>query len=214
MKRILPIAAAALLLVAGCSTDGDNDATKSTTTTEAPVTTTEAPTTTTEAPTTTTEGPAEGTVDIETWAAGFCGSFGDWTTGVQDLGTTAEADLKAATTPAEAQDAVVATFDGASMLTTTLIDEVEAQDPPDMDDGEGMVAAFTSKFQEFADVIEASRSRAEEVDVEASDFGEQVQAIYADFENDFTAIGNSFGEIDRKYPDPEFQRALTDACNL
>ena len=213
MKRILPVAAAALLLAAGCSTGGGNDATEATTTTVS-ASTTQAPTTTTEAPTTTIPGPPEGTVEIETWAAGFCGAFGDWTVGVQDLGTDAEADLKAATTPAQARDAVVATFEGASTLTTTLIAEVEAQDPPDMDDGAGMVEAFTSKFQEFADVIEASQTRAEEIDVDASDFGEQVQTIYADFENDFTAIGNSFGEIDRDYPDPEFQRALTAACDL
>lgn len=213
MKRILPVAVTALLLVAGCSTGGGNDATKASTTTNA-TSTTDGPTTTTEAPTTTTEGPSEGTVDIETWAGGFCGSFADWTTGIQDLGTAAEEDLTAATTPAEARDAVVATFDGASSLTTTLIDEVEAQDPPDMDDGEGMVALFTSKFQEFADVIDDSRTRAQAVDVDASDFGEQVQAIYVDFENDFTSIGNSFGEIDRQYPDPEFQRALTSACGL
>lgn len=214
MKRIFSATAVALLLLAGCSTGGGGSDAAKTSTTEAKTTTVPASSSTTAPTTTTTEDPSAGTVPLKTWAKGFCGSFSAWTSGIEDLGKTAERDIGAASSPAEARDAVVATFEGAATLTTTLIGEVSAQDPPKMKDGEGMVAAFTAKFQEFADVIEASRSRAEAVDVNAADFGDQVKKIYADFENDFAAIGNSFGEIDRRYPDPAFQQALTDACSL
>lgn len=206
MNRLLSATIAALLLVTACSTDGDDDAADTTTTTAASEPT--------EATTSTTEAPAPGTVSLDEWAAGFCGAFADWTTAIEDLGTASKDDIAAATTPAGAKEAVVATFEGATTLTDDLIEAVTSQDPPDMEDGEGMVAAFAEKFQEFVDVTEASQTRAEAVDAEASDFSEQVKTIYTDFENDFASIGNSFGEIDQEYPDPEFQAALSDACSV
>lgn len=205
MNRLLPATVAALLLITACSTGGDDDA-ATTTTAEA--------TTTTEAPTTTTEVVDPDTASLEEWAEGFCGAFADWTAGIEDLGETSKNEIAAASTPSGARDAVVATFEGATALTDELIEAVTSQDPPDMDDGQGMVDAFAAKFQEFADVIEASQVRAEAVDVNAADFAEQVQTIYTDFENDFASIGNSFGEIDREYPDPEFQAALSSACSV
>lgn len=203
MKRTAAIVTALLLLTAACSSDDETSSvtTSTTSTTGAP------------APVT-TEGPAPGTESVDDWAETFCGSFATWRSGIENLGPRAEADLSDATSQGEARDGVVSLLDDALVLTTVLIGKIEAQDPPDIDDGQGVVTAFTDTFKGFVELIETSRERAEAVEVEADGFGQQMKAVYADFQNDFSAVGNGFAEIDRKYPDAEFQRALTRACGL
>ncbi|MEO6987158.1 MAG: hypothetical protein ABI239_00745 [Aquihabitans sp.] len=199
MKRTVAMVAALLLLITACSSDDESSTTTTTTRDQAP---------------STTEGLAPGTVTVDAWAETFCGAFSNWRSGIENVGPRAEANLSSATSQSEARDSVVALLDEALVLTTVLIDEVEGQDPPDMDGGEGVVAAFTDTFQGFVGLIETSREEVEAVEVESDSFGQQMKAIYADFQNDFAAIGNLFAEIDRQYPDPEFQLALTDACGL
>lgn len=201
MKRIIATVTATAVLLLSPSCSNDDESSTSTTSTTVPATTVP-------------EGPSPGTVSVDEWAETFCGAFADWTTGMGKLSVRSEADIPAATSPSGARDAAVAALDNALILTTSFITKIEDQEPPDMEDGEGVVETFTETFQGFADAIEASRDRAEAVDANDDDLAEQLKAISTDFGNDFDSIGDSFGEIDRKYPDPEFQRALTSACGL
>lgn len=191
------------MAMVGCSSD--DDPTDSTTTAPAVETTT--------TPSTTSVGP-EGAVSLDRWAEGFCTDFSGWVTEVEKLGSDAEAEIEGAENEAEVKELATQMFDDAAVLVSGLIESTSTQPPPAMEDGDGVVDAFVEKFTAFQDLIEGSKAEVEQVDTASDTFVDDVKAVFADFEKQYVAIGQSFGDIDNAYPDPEFQAALSTACSL
>ncbi len=209
----------ALVLVAGCGASGGSDGADTTTTTgttsapETTTTTAEATTTTTAEETTTTSSSSDA-VPVTAWADDFCGSFSSWTDDVKSLGSGVEGNI----TPGDLEGAkttIVGFFDDVSGRTQQLIDDVDGAGVPDIKDGDQLVKDLQGKFQEFDDAIASARSDIEGVDTgDAQAFQAQVKSSLNDFQTEATKVGNSFSELDAKYPSRELNDAINSSCNF
>jgi ABC-type glycerol-3-phosphate transport system substrate-binding protein len=213
MRKLLAIltAAALLTLLGACGTSGGNDDAGSdeTTTTAAADETTTAPE---EEETTTTEAESDA-VDVDEWAAGFCGSFSTWLDEIQaassDVGSQVTAgDLESA------QAAISTLFGTASDVTETLITDLEDLGAPDIDDGEQLVADLGDKFQGFVDAADTAQADTDALDLDPATFEEQANGLVERFQAEVSAVGDSFGEIDAAYPSPELNAAISESCDF
>jgi len=194
----------ALTLVSACGASGGSDsATKD-----------KATTTTEKAKVTTTTEAKSDAVPVDEWAASFCKSFGAWTTTIKSTGDDISKDI----TPGDlagARTAIVALFDKVSAETKDLITTLETSGTPDIDDGEQFVKDLSEKFQGFVDATEASKAKAAAIPVDdPTTFQTQFTAVFDDFQKNINAVGDSFGELDTKYPDSDLQAALSKSCDL
>lgn len=201
-----------LTFVSGCGASGGDDASdKKTTTTEASG---GDKTTTTGAEKTTTTESSGGDVDVDEWAKGFCGSFEAWIAEIQG----ASGSIGDSITPGDiqgAKDAIVGLFETASSETQSLIADLESGGTPDVDDGAALVDDLIGKFQDFDDAISAAKSDAEGLPVDdPTAFQSEVTTLVATFQTETTKVGESFSELDTKYPSPALNKALTSSCNL
>lgn len=200
----------ALVLVTACGASGGDDAKDTTTTTKAAG---DGTTTTEGEETTTTEGGGD-TADVEDWAKDFCGSFGDWLAKIQEE----SGKVGDAVTPGDvagAKQVIVDLFGTVSDETESLMDDIDAAGVPDIDNGGDFVDDLKGKFQDFDDAILAAKSKAEGLDTaDPTKFQTDVEALVTDFQSEITAVGESFGELDSKYPDQDLQVALKSSCDL
>lgn len=218
MRKTLAALLALLTLTffGACSSSGgnDDDASGSTTTEQEGGDET---TTTEDEETTTTEddGGEGGTVDVDEWAGEFCGNFDTWMTAVQDAGTNVADSMGDSTDLESAKTAVVGLFETISSETETLIGAIEDGGAPDIEDGEALVDDLVGKFTEFNDSIESAQAEAEGLDTaDPAAFATDVQSVVSTFQTEVTEVGNSFSELDSKYPSEELNDALTSSCNL
>lgn len=203
-RTLLALAAAsALALVSACGASGGDDAAATTTSSDA------AATTTSEA-TTTTEASAKG---VDQWATGFCDSFGSWLDGIKQ----ASNDVGSKVTPgdpASAQTAIVDLFDTASSETEDLISAIKDGGAPDIEDGQGLVDLLVEKFQGFDDAAQAAKADAENLDPSSTTLQSDVEGLTSTFQDEVNKVGDSFSEIDAKYPSSELQDALSTHCSF
>ncbi|HEY4376687.1 MAG TPA: hypothetical protein VGM93_05995 [Acidimicrobiales bacterium] len=207
------VVVASLLAGTACgASGGKDDSQKATTTTTAShATTTAATTTSTAAAKTTTTAGSSGGVSVTSWAGGFCGSFAGWLTAIKTAGSSMSANPPTSVTAARTQ--ILALFDTVGTETDSLVNAIKALGPPDMDKGAQLSTDLQQKFQEFG--TETAAARASVAAASTSDptaFQAAVQAAVDKFQTDVGKIGDSFSEIDTKYPDPQFQSALSTAC--
>lgn len=204
MRKLLTILTGLALVTAlgACGTSGGDDGAAEDTTTTAEVTTTEAETTTTEVE----------AVDVDEWGASFCGAFGTWlddieqaTTDVQDV---APGDLEAA------QAAMSDLFGNASAATGELIASVEEIGAPDIEDGDRLVEDLSSTFQGFADAADSAQAEVEGLELDLTTFESEYQDLLSRFEDEVTAVGESFDAIDAEYRSDELNQAIADNCTF
>lgn len=223
-KTLAAVVALLALTVAACGASGGNDNSDKPTTTKADksttsggdkTTTTEDATTTTEDQTTTTDGGGgpDGAVPVETWAGDFCGSFTAWIGNIKDASSSVNSggidDIETAKT------AIVDLFGTASSETQSLISDIDAAGVPDIPDGDQLVQDLQGKFQDFDDAILTAQSDAEALDTsDPATFQTNVTELITRFQTETKTVGDSFGELDAKYPSPEFQQALSSNCDL
>lgn len=211
MRKSLPAIIAVLALaLAACGASGDDDDAASTTTeTESP-TTTEG---TEPEPTTTTEDEGDG-VDVDEWAAGFCGDFETWQGDVQ----AAAEDVQSQVTPGDmesAKTAIVGMLQTASDETQELIGQIEDGGAPDIDDGEAFLEDLVGKFQEFDGAIVAVRDDVAALDAgDPTTFQTEVESLLGTFETEVAGIGDSFQELDEEYPSADLNAAIQTSCDL
>ena len=106
-------------------------------------------------------------------------------------------------------------FGSSSDRTQTLIDDVDAAGIPDIDNGAQLVEDLKGKFQEFDDAISAAKSEAEGLATnDPAAFQVKVKKLTADYQAEVNKVGNSFGELDAKYPSRELNSALNSSCNF
>lgn len=197
------VAAGSLSLVSACGTSGGNDADATTTAAGAKATTTESATTTTEAA-------AE---DVDTWAMGFCGSFSTWLDGIK-AASNSVSDKVTPGDPESAKTAIVDLFGTASDETRTLISAIEDGGTPDIEDGQGLVDLLVEKFHGFDDAALAAKADAENLDPTSPSVQSDVSDLTTTFQDEVNKVGDSFSEIDAKYPSPELNKALTTHCSF
>jgi len=99
--------------------------------------------------------------------------------------------------------------------TQGLIDSLESSGSPDIEDGDQFVADLSEKFQGFVDATNDSKEAAAEIPIDdPTTFQSEFTKLFEDFQSNINDVGDSFGELDAKYSDPDLQKALTDSCNL
>ncbi|CAN5783937.1 hypothetical protein BH10ACT1_BH10ACT1_09850 [soil metagenome] len=195
--RWVAIALVAVLAVAtSCSGSGSDAAT--TTTVRS----------TTSAPSTTVAPKA----DVTTWAQGFCGDFGTWIDAIRTAGSSVGKGVaKGDVTGAKA--AIVKLFTTSEDATDALIESLEAGGTPDLTDGGALVEDLKAKFGAFKKAIVAARGDAEALSTgDPAAFATQVDGLVGTFQSETTKVGDSFAEIDTKYPSSELQAALSADC--
>ena len=201
----------ALVLTSACGASGGDETSSSTTTTVAAGDST---TSTTEGDTTTTTEAGSDTTNVDEWAKDFCGSFEDWIAKIQEE----SANVSDSVTPGDvagAKQVIVDLFGSVSDETQSLIGDIENAGVPDIDDGANFVDDLIGKFQDFDDAIQAAKTDAEALQTaDPAKFKTDVDGLVATFQSETTAVGNSFGELDAKYPDQDLQVALKSSCNL
>ncbi len=220
MRKLLLALLAVLALFAGaCSSSGDDDAGSTTTTASAPDEAEGDETTTTGAE----EGdgdqggdeePASDLVEVEAWADNFCGDFQAWLDGVKAAseglsGSIAPGDIEGA------KAAIVGLFDDVAGQTDTLITEIEDGGAPDIDDGEEFLADLVTKFEEFHAAITEAGAEAEAVDTaDPAAFQATITELVSTFQAETETVGNSFSELDARYPDQDLNAAVTSSCSF
>ncbi|MBX3286065.1 MAG: hypothetical protein KF703_12030 [Actinobacteria bacterium] len=204
MRKILLALAAvlSLLVVSACGASGGKDSSSDDT-----------PDTTAAAETTTTEAEAD-TVPVDDWAKGFCSDFSDWTGTIEKVGDDISSDI----TPGDlegARSAIEGLFGDVADETQSLVDSLQEGGTPDIDDGEQFVDDLSEKFQAFVDATNDSKEAAADIPIDdPTTFQSEFTKLFEDFQSNINDVGDSFGELDSRYPDPELQKALTDNCNL
>ena len=194
------LALLSLALVAGCGASGDK------------ATATTAPSTTA-AETTTTETPSD-EVSVTEWADGFCETFGDWLDGIKQAGDDAGSGLSGGDLEG-AKEAIVGLFDSASSVTRTLLTSLSEGGSPDIAKGDQFVEDLMGKFEDFDQAISAAKDGTNALDTaDRAKFGQDVKALLATFDKVTAAVGDSFGELDSKYPSSELQTALSSCDSL
>lgn len=211
-KTLATSAATVAILLSACGASGTQD--EASPTTDGP-TTTQEETTTTEDTTTTTESDVpDGAIGVDDWAEDFCGNFEGWIGDIQGASESVADDIE----PGDIQggkDAIVNLFEVASTETESLIADIEAGGVPDVEDGDQLVDDLTSKFEDFNGAIEDAKAQAETIPVDdPAAFQTQVTELTGTFETEVTAVGESFSELDAKYPSRELQSALSSSCNF
>ncbi len=220
------MAASALILVAGCgASGGSGGALKAQTTTTAAgsATTVNSDTTTKANETTTTGGTTDttsdrgsggGTIPVASWADTFCGNFGSW---IDDIKTISN-DAGNGITPGDvagAKQAVINLFGKASDRTQTLIADIDSGGVPDINKGDALIKDLEGKFKDFDDAIQSAKSDAEALDTSnATQFQGDVKGLVDRFQAEVKKVGDSFAELDAKYPSRDFQQALSSSCNF
>lgn len=200
------LALVALFFVASCGASGGDE---SSDTTEAE---TSEESSTTEDETTTTADDSSDAVEVDAWAEDFCGNFQGWLSEIQDASGTVSEGI----TPGDvegAKAAIVGLFDDASTSTTALIESLESGGYPDIDDGEDLVDDLVGKFEDFDTAIGGARAEAEALPTDdPAAFQSGVNDVVETFQTEVTEVGDSFSELDTKYPAPELSSALEASC--
>lgn len=198
------LAVFSLLFVAACGASGG----ESTSEDESPTTEAGETTDTTEAE------PESEAVPVDEWAEGFCGDFSAWTTTIENVGDDIAADI----TPGDlegARTAIEGLFGDVAAETESLIESLETGGAPDIDEGDQFVADLSEKFQGFVDATNDSKAAAAEIPIDdPTAFQTEFTQLFEDFQSNINDVGDSFGELDAKYSDPDLQEALTNSCDL
>lgn len=210
----------ALILVSACGASGGDDSADDTTTTAGGSVTTTEPdaTTTTEEETTTTEEstttePTDpDAVAVEEWATGFCGNFETWIANIKTAGENVGTGIQGGDINA-GKAAIVGLFQTASAETDTLITSLQDGGFPDIENGDQLVGDLEGKFADFNEAIRTAQGQAEALPTDdPAAFGTEVQSLVATFDQETTAVGESFAELDADYPSPELSSALSASC--
>lgn len=208
MTRRTPFAAmaaltVALLLAAGCGGDDDDgggDTAATSSTTEAESTTSETTETTESTTTETTAGSDGDGVPVEEYATGVCTAMSTWQTDVQGLATDLQADPP--TDPATGKQVLIDFVAEMSAVTTTMVDEVDAAGPPDVDSGEdihGTLVDGLTALSDLFDQLEVDMAAVPDNDPAA--FSEALTQVTTQFQASAQKIGEAFGTIDQTYPE-------------
>lgn len=200
MRSLLALLASLTLVatLGACGTSGGDD--------EAATTTAAA-----EEETTTTEAEAEA-VAVDEWAAGFCDAFGGWLDDIEtassEISSLSPDDLETA------QSAVSELFGTASDVTEDLIAQLEELGAPDIDDGDQLAADLQEKFQGFVDAADAAQAEVDDLELDLTTFESEFDDLIARFQDEVSAVGDSFAEIDAQYPSDDLDAALSESCTF
>lgn len=207
-KTLAASATAAVLLLSACGASGTQDEQAATTSETSTTTTTEAATTTTESNT------PEGAIAVDDWAEDFCANFEGWIANIQTASENVGADIE----PGDIEggkETIVNLFELASAATESLISDIEAGGVPDVEDGDALVDDLTGKFEDFNGAIEDAKTEAEGIPIDdRAVFQLKITELTGTFENEVSAVGQSFSELDAEYPSRELQTALSSSCDI
>lgn len=199
-KSLLAVMAIfSLVFVTACGASGGEDTADSPSTTKAADTTE------------TTEAEA---VPVDEWAKGFCGDFSAWTKTIENVGNDISKDI----TPGDlegARTAIEGLFGDVATETEGLISSLENGGSPDIENGDQFVADLAEKFQGFVDATNDSKAAAAKIPVDdPTAFQTEFTSLFEDFQSNINDVGDSFGELDSRYSDPDLQKALSTSCDL
>ncbi len=192
------VALASLATLSACGSSGGSDgASDATTTTKAKATKT------------TTEVP---TVTVAKWAGEFCGNFKTWQDEIQASSSKVK-DKVDPTDASTAQTAISDLFSEASTSTQDLIASIENGSVPDMDEGQAFLDDLISKFQEIDDAAQSAKTDVGKLKTDDLEtFETEATKLVTQFQDAITKVGDSFSEIDAKYPSADLEAALSKSC--
>lgn len=203
MRKSLTIVvlAASLALLGACGSSGGSDegsAEESTTTTE-------------KATTTTTEAAAS---DVETWAAAFCGSIDTWLTTIQTSTEAVGQDVQDGD-GAGLQAAVAEVYGTMSTATQTLIASIDAEGPPDIDDGDKLQEELLDKFQAVDDAAVATKAQIEGAATDdIATLQSQIDELGVAFQTEVEKATTALADLGDTYPSPELDAAVNASCDF
>ena len=172
-RRPLAIVAAAALLLMGCGDDGAS----------------------------TGNGGGGGTLTAEEYAQGMCGAASNWMTALQDRNTQLQDDLGGAPSGdlSAIKELMVAFLGGAVQDTETLIDEVSALSPPDVENGAQIHASVLSAFTQARDLFADARDQVDGLDPnDAAAFTQALSDLGTTLSEAGTEIAASFGGLENE----------------
>lgn len=161
----------------------------------------------------TTAPPRPGTVLVQDWTDGFCESFHAWQESAAEAGDALAADLAETTDPTTVRDALAGLLDRIASRTESFAASVRDGEVPDVEDGEALLGALATGFEDLAATFRDYQRRASAIDVTDPDRFEQgVAEVTGDMTEGQDRIATSFEAIDREFPDPTLQAALRRSC--
>ena len=171
-----------------------------------------APSTTAKATTTVSSTTVVPKIDVDTWAKGFCTDFGTWIRAIRTAGDgvgtgVTKGDMEGA------KGTIVKLFATSAEDTATLITSLEQGGVPDLTDGSSLVKDLKAKFAAYQKAILAAQAEAKALPTDdPAGFASRVDGLVETFRTETTKVGDSFAEIDTKYPSRELQDALSAGC--
>jgi hypothetical protein len=149
----------------------------------------------------------------EQYAQRMCGAASTWMTALEDRNTQLQGDLGGAQTgDLEAvKELTVSFLNGAAQDTETLIDDVSAIPPPDVDDGDQIHDGVLSAFTQARDLFMDARDQVSELDTsDPQAFTEALTTLGTTLTSAGTEIAGSVQGLENDELDAAFED--TPAC--
>lgn len=201
MMRVIALLVAAILVVSGCGDSSSDSSSPSPSSTTVATTTTEAPTTTT------TEA---GTIHAKEWANGFCSAFDSWLSAINTSTDQLSTELRAG--PLAGKRSIAKLFNDAKSQTAMLIASIDDLGKPQVEGGSDLVQAMRDEFSKFEEASSSAAADLEKLDPTSRTFVQDARGLISDFREKFSAVGESFDQIDKEHRSDELQAAITSAC--
>jgi hypothetical protein len=151
----------------------------------------------------------------EAWAATVCSALGDWSEGLQADSQALSSDLRTANSIKSVKAKFVVFLMNAGTSADRMIEKIHGVGPPGVKDG----AAIQSRLEEGLNKARASLTRAQKRATalptsDAQAFSSGVTALGQEVQNELTATGKTFDELD-KYNNEKLNKATSEepACS-
>ncbi len=196
-RSVWAVACVAPLLVIGACGGDDDQPTVTTATTVATTSTT----------TTIVE-----TSPVGAWVDRFCAAFETWSEATRIAPETNVQGVEPGDVEG-ARQAVVELYETMDRDTEILVEALRETAPPDVDEGEEIVADLETRFEGFRETVAGARTSAEGLPVDdAEAFRAEVRDLVAGVNAELAEVGLSFAELDERFPAPELRAALVETC--
>jgi hypothetical protein len=139
------------------------------------------------------------------WATSVCAALTPWRNEIGSLTQRAQAQMDAATTPAQAKENLVRLLGGAEQASETARTKVSAAGAPDVDDGETVANSFVESLRTARDAYGKAKATVEGLSTgDAKAFYDGVIAAMAKLNEEYGKSALDTGKL----RSPELQRAF------
>ena len=148
-------------------------------------------------------------VSPDAWAATVCGALGDWTQGLQADSQALSSDLRNAKSIKSVKAKFVVFLTQAGTSADTMIEKIHGVGPPAVRDGDAIQSQLEEGLTKARASLTRAKTRANALPIsDAQSFSSGVTALGQDVQNELTATGKTFEELD-KYNNEDLNKATS-----